>query len=289
MNDVSVIGTGAMGSALANALAHSGAVVTVWNRSRAKAEALTNPNVGSAESVAEALSASPLVIISVTDQEIARSLVKQAGLDLDGRVLASTSFVTLDQAKAYDAMVREMGGRYLDLSIPAYPNEVRSQSGVFLLSGDRSAYEEHHRWFERISRTATFVDETPGAAYLSEMAVLLAYLPMAVGLLQGLRVCEHHKLPVEWFRNLALELYPFHIRSLLDRVAEQPDSSARNVEASVDQWRQGAKEYADYLQEMGLDRGMYDALHALFIAASEAGRGGVDWTCIAEHAVKRSS
>ncbi len=287
MSDVSVIGTGAMGSALAEALAHSGAAVTVWNRGRAKAEALTSPNVSLAESVAAALSASPLVIISVADQGIARSLVKQAGLDLDGGVLASTSFVTLDQAKAYDAMVREMGGRYLDLSIPAYPNEVRSQSGVFLLSGDRSAYEEQHGWFERIGRTATFVDEAPGAAYLSEMAVLLAYLPMAVGLLQGLRVCEHHKISVEWFRNLALELYPFHIGSLLDRVAEQPDSSARKVEASVDQWSQGAKEYADYLQEMGLDRGMYDALHALFTAASEAGRGGVDWTCIAEHTVKR--
>jgi len=93
-----------------------------------------------------ALAASPLVIISVTDQEI---------------------------------------GRYLDLSIPACPNEVRSQSGVFLLSGDRAAYGEHHGWFERISRTATFVDEAPGAAYLTEMAVLLACLPMAVGLSAG--------------------------------------------------------------------------------------------------------
>lgn len=43
MGDVSVIGTGTMGSALVEALAASGAEVSVWNRSREKAEALSGP------------------------------------------------------------------------------------------------------------------------------------------------------------------------------------------------------------------------------------------------------
>ena len=283
MSDVSVIGTGVMGSALVEAFAASGAKVTVWNRTREKAEVLTDSTVHLSESVAEALVSSPLTIVSVADQELSRTIVKEAGADLDGRVLASTSFVTSDQASVYDAVVRAAGGRYLDLSIPAYPNEVRSSAGVFLLSGDRSAYEAHRERFERIGRVSTFVDEAPGAAYVSEMAVLLAYLPMAVGLLQGLRICEHHKISMGWFKEFVLELYPFHIRSLLDRVAEQPDGSARNVEASVNQWGQTAAEYAEYLRELRLDPGMYDALHRLFGAASDAGDGEMDWTCIAEH------
>ena len=287
MSDVSVIGTGVMGSALVEAFAASGAEVTVWNRTREKAEALTDSKVRLAESVAEALLASPLTIVSVSDQELSRTIVKEADADLDGTVLASTSFVTPQQARAYDAAVRAAGGRYLDLSIPAYPSQVRSRAGVFLLSGDRSAYEAHRERFERIGRASTFVDESPGTAYVSEMAVLLAYLPMAVGFLQGLRICEHHKISAGWFKNFVLELYPFHIRSLLDRVAGQPTESAENVEASVNQWGQTAAEYADYLRELGLDPGMYDALHRLFVAASDAGDGDMDWTCIAEHTVKQ--
>lgn len=206
----------------------------------------------------------------------------EAGQDLQGRAVASASFVTRDQARTFDAVVSAAGGHYLDLSIPAYPSEVRSGAGFFLVSGDRGAYETHRDRFEGIGRVS-YVDDAPGAAHVSEIAALLAYLPMAVGLLQGLRICDRHDLPMEWFKETVLELYPSHIRALLDRVTATVDPSAADVEASVDVWGEGAREYADYLRELGLDPGMYDALHRLFTAASEAGHGDADWTRVAEH------
>lgn len=222
----------------------------------------------------------------MSDHELARTLVEEAGPDLQGKVVASTSFATPDQSRAFAAVVSAAGGRYLDLSILAYPSEVQSGAGVFFVSGDRTAYEAHRERLEGIGR-ASYVDEAPAAAYISEMAVLLAYLPMAVGLLQGLRICEHHDLSMEWFKETVLELYPFHIRSLLDRVSPEADLSASNVEASVEVWGEGAAEYAAYLRELGLDPGMYDALHRLFAATSEADDGDADWTCIAGHTATR--
>jgi 3-hydroxyisobutyrate dehydrogenase-like beta-hydroxyacid dehydrogenase len=283
MSDVSVIGTGVMGSALVEVLAGSAYQVTVWNRTKEKADALSGPRVRTAESVVEALTVSPLTFVAVTSQELSRTLVEEAGADLKGKVVASASFVTPDQAKVYDAVVKAAGGKYLDLSIPAYPNEVRSGSGVFLISGDRESYEAHREKFEQIGRTTTFVDETPGAAYISEMAILLAYLPMAVSLLQGLRICEHHNIPLDWYTETIPEFYHFHIKSLLGRVTDKRDQSLRNVEASINIWGDTAAEYADYLRELGLDAGMYDALQRLFSAASQAGYGEDDWTSIAEH------
>jgi glycerol-3-phosphate dehydrogenase len=47
MSDVSVIGAGALGSALVEVLAASGAEVMVWNRTATKAEALSGPRRGS--------------------------------------------------------------------------------------------------------------------------------------------------------------------------------------------------------------------------------------------------
>lgn len=184
MGDVSVIGAGAMGSALIEVLAASGADVRVWNRTRQKAEALCGPQVRVAESVAGALASSALTIVAVSDHELARTLVAEAAEDLEGKVVASTSVVTPDQARDFDAVVSAAGGHYLDLAILANASEVRSQDCVFLLSGDRAAYEAHRDRFEGIGRTS-YVDEAPGAAYISGMAVVVAYLPMAVGLLQG--------------------------------------------------------------------------------------------------------
>jgi 3-hydroxyisobutyrate dehydrogenase-like beta-hydroxyacid dehydrogenase len=110
MSDVSVIGTGSMGSALVEALAGSGAEVTVWNRTRETAEARSRPKIRVAESPAEALSSSPLMIVSVSRYQLARARVDEAGVDLGDKVVASTSPVTLHEAQTFDAVVRAPGG-----------------------------------------------------------------------------------------------------------------------------------------------------------------------------------
>jgi hypothetical protein len=110
---------------------------------------------------------------------------------------------------------------------------------------------------------------------------------MAVGLLQGARIAESQDLSPDGFKKAVLDLYPFHIEQLLDRITAQPDPSEPEVEASVDIMAAGAAEYGAALREMGIDSGMYDALHRLFSAASEAGDGETDWTCIAEHVATR--
>jgi 3-hydroxyisobutyrate dehydrogenase-like beta-hydroxyacid dehydrogenase len=286
MSDVSVIGTGAMGSALVEALAAAGAEVSVWNRTKDKAEALSGPTVHVAGSVAEALMSSPLTIVAVSDHDVARTLVAEAEPDLEGKVVASTSFVTPVQGEAFATVVSAAGGQYLDLEIAAYPSQVRAGEGIFVVSGQPAAYEAHREWFEQIGR-ATYVSETPAAAYLSGMAVQVAFFPMAVGLLQGLRIAESQGLSPDWFKEAVLEFYPLHIDRLLARVTAQADASAPAVEASVDVMVAGAAEYAGALRDMGLDSGMFDALHRLFTAASEAGHGEADWTCIAEHVATR--
>lgn len=286
MSDVSVIGTGAMGSALAEGLRASGAQVTVWNRTREKAEALSGPRVRLADSAGEALMSSPLTIMSVSDHEVARTLLEGVRHDLEGRVVASTSFVTPAQAQELGAVVSAAGGAYLDLEIAAGPRQVRSGAGVFLVSGDRTAFESHREGLERIGRV-TYVSPAPASAYLSGMAVQLAFLPMAVGILQGARIASSQELSPEGFRKAVLDLYPFQLSQLLDRITASPGRSEPEVEASVDVMAAGAAEYGTALREMGIDPGMYDALHRLFTAASEAGHGEADWTCIAEHVATR--
>jgi 3-hydroxyisobutyrate dehydrogenase-like beta-hydroxyacid dehydrogenase len=279
MSDVSVIGTGAMGSALVDVLAASGADVTVWNRTRANAEALSGPRVRIAGSVGEALTSSPLTIVSVSDQDVARSLVARAGQDLSGRVVASTSFVTPDEAQAFSSEVSTAGGTYLDLAIVADPGQVRSGDGTVLVSGARTAYERHRERLERLGST-TYVDPSPGSAYVSGMAVTLAYLPLAVGLLQGARIAEAQGRPRDWFRAAVMDLYPRHVEYLLDRSLASTASQSE-PDASVDAMAAWAEDYAVALREMGLDPGMFDALYRLFAAASDSGHGTDHWTWVA--------
>jgi 3-hydroxyisobutyrate dehydrogenase-like beta-hydroxyacid dehydrogenase len=74
-NEVSVIGLGAMGSALVRALLHNGHRVTVWNRTSAKAVPLVRDGAVLAPSAASAVGASPMVLVCVEDYKVTRNII----------------------------------------------------------------------------------------------------------------------------------------------------------------------------------------------------------------------
>ena len=70
MAEVSFIGLGDMGFALANTAAKSGREIVVWNRTKDKALPLVDGNVTVASTPAEAISASPMTVVCVSDYKI---------------------------------------------------------------------------------------------------------------------------------------------------------------------------------------------------------------------------
>ncbi len=75
MTDVSVLGTGLMGTAIARALLAEGSRVSVWNRTAAKTQPLIAEGAAGEESAADAVSASPLTIVMVSDYEAVRRVL----------------------------------------------------------------------------------------------------------------------------------------------------------------------------------------------------------------------
>jgi 3-hydroxyisobutyrate dehydrogenase-like beta-hydroxyacid dehydrogenase len=79
-SEVAVIGLGAMGSALAHVLLRAGKQVTVWNRSRAKTEAVTSAGAHVSETMLSALTASPVFLICVDNYAVSSSLLSDDNL-----------------------------------------------------------------------------------------------------------------------------------------------------------------------------------------------------------------
>ena len=82
---VAVLGTGTMGSGMAESLRRAGMDVTVWNRTRAKAERLDGEGIAVAESIAAAVMSADVVITMVFDVdavlELEPALVGSLGPD----------------------------------------------------------------------------------------------------------------------------------------------------------------------------------------------------------------
>ncbi|MCB8907229.1 MULTISPECIES: NAD(P)-dependent oxidoreductase [unclassified Streptomyces] len=177
---VTLLGLGAMGTALARTWLAAGHPLTVWNRTPARAEAAAAEGAKVADSAAEAVAASTLVIVCLLDDASVETTLD--GVDLTGKDLVNLTTTTPAQARARAAWTEERGARYLDGGIMAVPPMVGvpEAGGYVFYSGSRELFELHRESLA-VPVGTTYVGEDAGFAALHDVALLSAMYGMFAG------------------------------------------------------------------------------------------------------------
>lgn len=123
MSDISVIGLGAMGSALARAQLAAGHGVTVWNRSQQKMAPLVGLGAEGAASVLDAVRASPLIMVCIDNYAATNALLRADDIAprLSGQTVIRLSTGTPGEARDSEAWLADQGADYLDGAIDPIP------------------------------------------------------------------------------------------------------------------------------------------------------------------------
>jgi 3-hydroxyisobutyrate dehydrogenase-like beta-hydroxyacid dehydrogenase len=139
---VALLGTGKMGSAIAERLAGAGFELSLWNRTRAKAEALGIGRV--ADSPAAAVRGADVVISSLTGPDAVRT----AYLGPDGALTGLDQQVVVEMSTAGPEIETELakaieptGARLVDAPILGSPAVVRAGQAAILIGGETLAVE----------------------------------------------------------------------------------------------------------------------------------------------------
>jgi 3-hydroxyisobutyrate dehydrogenase-like beta-hydroxyacid dehydrogenase len=135
---VAILGTGKMGSAIAERLAGAGFELTIWNRTRSRAEALRIGRV--VDTPAAAARDAAIVISSLTGPDAVRSTYVGPDGALDagsGRLFIEMSTAGADLEAELVGEVGAAGGRLVDAPILGAPPIVREGKAAILLSGAR--------------------------------------------------------------------------------------------------------------------------------------------------------
>src|SRR6476659_457850 len=157
------IGIGRMGYAMAERLAKAGANLTVWNRTRAKAEPLAPAGARIAENVTD-LAACDIVFVMVsTWRDVDEVIAGPSGLlsarDASPRLVVECSSISLEGS----AQLREkLAARGIDLlAAPVSGNAKVIKAGrlSFVCSGPRSAYDAALPYLRMIAPAASYVGE----------------------------------------------------------------------------------------------------------------------------------
>ncbi|MEQ4207738.1 NAD(P)-binding domain-containing protein [Actinopolymorpha sp. B17G11] len=168
---VTVLGLGAMGSALAAALLRGGHPTTVWNRTAGRADPLVAGGAVAAPTAAAAAAASPLVLLSVTDYDASEAVLDAIGAAAGGCALLNLSTGTPDEARAMATRAAKVGLDYLDGVIQAGPSQIGTPAATMFYAGAERTFAEHAATLAELG-TPTHVGTDLGQACRWDLALL---------------------------------------------------------------------------------------------------------------------
>jgi 3-hydroxyisobutyrate dehydrogenase len=157
------IGAGRMGAAMARRLVRSGVDVTVWNRTRAKADALLADGARVAENIAD-LADRDVVFTMVADSaDLETVLTGAAGLfsrqSATPSIVVDCSTVSAEMSAAMRAAAIQRGTQFLAAPVSGNGKVVASGQLSLVVSGPEATYRSVLPLLERIGRSATYVGE----------------------------------------------------------------------------------------------------------------------------------
>ncbi|GAC66581.1 NAD(P)-dependent oxidoreductase [Gordonia soli] len=187
-SDVAVLGLGAMGTALADALLDAGRSVTVWNRTPTKTQPLAARGATVAPTPADAAASAPVVIACLLNhQNVMDALVDVSQTDLSPAaqpILVDLTTTTPAEARRTATAAAEAGRRHLDGAIMAIPSMIGRPEAAILYSGDPEVYTEAEPTLQ-ILGTSRHVGGEPGLASIRDLALLSAMYTTFAGLHQA--------------------------------------------------------------------------------------------------------
>jgi 3-hydroxyisobutyrate dehydrogenase-like beta-hydroxyacid dehydrogenase len=212
---VALLGTGAMGSALAAALIDAGHPTTVWNRTPGRDAELVARGATSAPSVGDAVTSSPVVIACLLDHASVHETLDPVVEELRGRTLVNVTTTTPADSRELGAWAADHGIDFLDGAILAVPAMVGTPGAAIFYSGSRTAFDRCRPVLD-LWATSTYDGEDPGRAALFDLAMLSGMYTMFAGFVHGAAMVGSEGVSA---RDFATRATPF-LAAMTDAFAE---------------------------------------------------------------------
>lgn len=292
MANISILGLGAMGQALAARFLQQGHTVTVWNRTPGKAASLVAKGAREMKSAADAMTASDVAVMCVLDYAAAGAVIGDGASALSGRALVNLTNGTPAQARAAAERVAGLGAAYLDGGIMATPPMIGGEHALILYSGSKATFDTHADALKALG-AANYLGADAGLASLHDLALLSGMYGLFAGFFhaaalvdsEGIRAGAFLQLLAPWMSAMMGELPGY---------AEKIDSGRHGVNVVSNLGMQAASldNILTATREQGVATDLLEPMLKLFRKRDGAGFGAEDISGIFElirrNAAKRS-
>ncbi|WP_336086281.1 NAD(P)-dependent oxidoreductase [Nocardia sp. SSK8] len=248
---VSVLGLGPMGQAMVRAFLAAGVEVTVWNRSSAKVDAMVELGAKRAATVAEALTANEVAVLSLTHYAAMYDVLGQAPEALAGKVIANLSSDSPAQARAGAAWVRERGAQFLSGGVMSAGDNIEHPASYIFYSGPQEVFDAHAALLRPLS-PQEYLGTDDGLAQIYYQALLTVFHPWLLAFDQATAMIARSGHDITRFLPFAVrssEAYPYFMQEF----AEANQQGGWADLASLKMMVAGAQHIIDASEEVGVD------------------------------------
>ncbi|MFE0099993.1 NAD(P)-dependent oxidoreductase [Streptomyces sp. NPDC059009] len=282
--NVTVIGLGAMGSALACALLDAGHPTTVWNRTPQKAKPLADRGALVAATPEEAVAAGELIVACVLDYDALRTVLAPAAEagTLTGKTLVNLTSGSPEQAGEMAAWAGAHGAEYVDGGIMTTPPGVGSPEMMFLYSGSEAAFTAHRPLLSALG-DPLYLGTEPGLASLYDAALLGLMWATFTGWLHGTALVGAEGTAATDFTSVALRWLRGAVSGFLTTYAPQVDAGRYpGDDATVDVQIAAIGHLIHAAAGRGIDNALPELLKSTMERASSAGHGNDSYASVIE-------
>jgi 3-hydroxyisobutyrate dehydrogenase-like beta-hydroxyacid dehydrogenase len=208
---VAFIGLGNMGAPMARNLIRAGHDVTVYNRTRAKAEPLAADGARIADSVAHAVRGCEVAITMLADDHAVQEAIFGAdgmlqALPLDA-VHMSTSTISVEMSKRLAMTHGAAGQGYIATPVLGRPEAAAAQKLWVIVAGPLDLVERSQPLITALGRGFTIVGGDPWQANLVKLASNFTIVSLIETLGEAFALLRKAGIPVHQFLEIANTLF----------------------------------------------------------------------------------
>ena len=165
MTQIAFLGTGLLGTGLAEAAAKRGDQITVWNRTAEKARALEPFGIHVAASPADAVRGAARIHLVLKDDAVVEEVVAalRSGLAPNAIIVDHTTTQPALTAERATRLGAE-GVRYIHCPVFIGPAAARAGQGIILASGPQAIFDEVKEALQRMAPRVEYFGERPDLA-----------------------------------------------------------------------------------------------------------------------------
>ena len=274
---IGIIGTGLMGTAIAERLLAAGFRVLGFDCDHARLAASGAGEAGSAAMVADACRG---VVLSLPDSAVVEGVLDEMNGHLrDGSLILDTSTGEPGDAEAFARRLRPPGVAYLDATISGSSEQVRRGEALCMVGGNAVDYARCSELFQALGGPVVHVGETGDGARMKLVTNLVLGINRAA-LAEGLALAEAMGLDLR--RTLEVMQSSAAYSRIMDSKGEKMITREFTPVARLSQHLKDVRLIQLAGESGGLRLPLTDAHRALLEEAEAAGLGAQDNSAIIE-------